>query len=209
MAREHDLIVFADEIYDKILYDGAVHHPIATLSDDVFTISFNGLSKAYRLAGFRSGWMYLSGPKFRARDYIQGLDILASMRLCANVPAMFGIQTALGGYQSINDLVAPGGRLYEQRKLAVQMLNDIPGVSCQEPQGALYCFPRIDPKKLEIPDDEQMALELLRRQKVLIAHGATFNHFDTQHFRVVFLPGQVELRKALQKIHDFFLSYEP
>ncbi|MEL6535034.1 MAG: pyridoxal phosphate-dependent aminotransferase [Bacteroidota bacterium] len=209
IAREHDLIVFSDEIYDKILYDDAVHIPLATLSEDVLTLTFNGLSKAYRLAGFRSGWMYLSGPKHRATDYIKGLDILASMRLCANVPAMYGVQTALGGYQSIQDLVAPGGRLRQQRDLTVKMINDIPGLSCQTPKGALYCFVRIDPEKFKIQNDEQMALDLLTRKKILIAHGGTFNHTDTQHFRVVFLPSVVELRRAFSEIGDFFADYEP
>lgn len=165
IAREHDLIIFADEIYDKILYEDAVHTPMATLATDVLCVTFNGLSKTYRLAGFRSGWMIISGNKDIARDYIQGLDMLASMRLCANVPAQFAIQTALGGYQSINEYIQPGGRLREQRDIAWKMLNEIPGVSCVKPMGALYMFPRLDPAIHPIRNDEQLALDFLRQKK--------------------------------------------
>ena len=208
LAREHQLVLFSDEIYDKILYDDAVHVPMATLSDDVLTITFNGLSKAYRAAGLRSGWMYLSGPKYHAKDYIKGLDTLASMRLCANVPAMYGVQTALGGYQSISDLVLPTGRLGKQRDLATKMLNDIPGVSCVVPKGALYCFPKLDPERFKLQCDEQMALDLLVRKKILIVHGSSFNYPDQNHFRLVFLPHVDELVKAITAIGDFLAHYE-
>ena len=171
LAREHHLIIFADEIYDKILYDGAEHTSLASLADDVLCLTFNGLSKAYRAAGFRSGWVIVSGPKHLARDYIEGLDMLANMRLCANVPAQHAIQTALGGYQSINELIVPGGRLHDQRTLAWEMLNAIPGVSCVKPRGAMYIFPRLDPARYPIQNDEKFALDLLIQQKVLIVQG--------------------------------------
>ncbi len=188
LARRHNLIVFSDEIYDKIVYDDAVHVPMATLADDVLILSFSGLSKAYRVAGFRCGWMVLSGARHRARDYIEGLDILSSMRLCANVPAQHAVQTALGGYQSINDLVAPGGRLRRQRDLAHEMLEAIPGVSCVRPQGAMYLFPRLDPKMYPIQDDRQFILELLEQERVLVVQGTGFNWPYTDHLRVVVLP---------------------
>ena len=207
LAREKDLIVFADEIYDKILYDEAKHVSIASLANDVMCITFNGLSKTYRAAGFRSGWMIVSGPKHRARDYIEGLDILANMRLCANVPAQHAIQTSLGGYQSINEYTCPGGRLYEQRTMAWKMLNDIPGISCTKPKGALYLFPKIDPNVIPIENDERMALDLLQQEKVLVVQGSGFNLPDTQHFRIVFLPREDDLKDAIERIGRFFSSY--
>ncbi|MFW1677202.1 pyridoxal phosphate-dependent aminotransferase [Pontibacter sp. JAM-7] len=208
VAREHKLIVFADEIYDKILYDEAQHTSLASLGDDVLCITFNGLSKTYRAAGYRSGWMIVSGPKHKARDYIEGLDMLSSMRLCSNVPTQHAIQTALGGYQSINEYITPGGRLYEQRNLAWEMLNDIPGVSCTKPDGAMYLFPKLDPEVYPIKNDEKLALDLLQQQKVLIVQGSGFNLPDTQHFRLVFLPREDELREAIERIGQFLKSYE-
>ncbi len=207
IAREHDLIIFADEIYDKILYEDAVHTPMATLATDVLCVTFNGLSKTYRLAGFRSGWMIISGNKDIARDYIQGLDMLASMRLCANVPAQFAIQTALGGYQSINEYIQPGGRLREQRDIAWKMLNEIPGVSCVKPMGALYMFPRLDPAIHPIRNDEQLALDFLRQKKILIVQGSGFNWVDQQHFRIVILPRVDELKYAIEQFADFIGKY--
>ncbi|WP_067866937.1 pyridoxal phosphate-dependent aminotransferase [Neptuniibacter marinus] len=208
LAREHNLIVFADEIYDKILYDEVEHTSLASLAEDVLFISFNGLSKSYRAAGFRSGWMIVSGPKYHARDYIDGLDMLSSMRLCSNVPTQHAIQTALGGYQSINELITPGGRLYEQRNLAWEMLNDIPGVSCEKPEGALYLFPKLDPEVHPIKNDEKMALDLLLQQKVLIVQGSGFNVPDTQHFRLVFLPREDVLEDAIERIGVFLKTYK-
>ena len=207
LAREHNLIVFADEIYDKILYDEAEHVSLASLAEDVLFISFNGLSKSYRAAGFRSGWMIVSGPKYHARDYIDGLDMLSSMRLCSNVPTQHAIQTALGGYQSINELITPGGRLFEQRNLAWDMLNDIQGVSCTKPEGALYLFPKLDPEIHPIQNDEKMALDLLLQQKVLIVQGSGFNVPDTQHFRLVFLPREDVLEDAIERIGVFLKTY--
>ncbi len=207
LAREHQLMIFADEIYDKILYDDAQHIPMASLSDDVLIMSFNGLSKTYRSAGFRSGWMVLSGPKHRARDYIEGLDMLSNMRLCANVPAQNAIQTALGGYQSINELIVPGGRLYDQRELAFNKLNAIPGVSCVKPQGALYLFPKLDPTIYPVENDEKFALDLLTQQKILIVQGSGFNLTDTQHFRIVFLPREDELEEAIDRLAKFLKEY--
>ena len=209
LAREKNLIIFADEIYDKILYDETQHVSVASLTDDdVLCLTFNGLSKTYRAAGFRSGWMIVSGPKHLARDYIEGLDMLASMRLCSNVPTQHAIQTSLGGYQSINELTCPGGRLYEQRNLAWEMLNDIPGVSCTKPAGALYLFPKLDAKKYNIKNDEKMALDLLQQQKVLIVQGSGFNMPDTQHFRLVFLPREDDLADAVDRIGAFLRNYE-
>ncbi len=175
IARQHNLIIYADEIYDKILYDGAVHHSIAALAPDLLTITFNGLSKTYRVAGFRQGWMVLNGPKKHAKGYIEGLEMLASMRLCANVPMQHAIQTALGGYQSISEFIQPGGRLYEQRERAWELINQIPGVSCVKPQGALYMFPKIDIKRFNIHDDQKMILDLLLQEKVLLVQGTAFN----------------------------------
>ena len=208
LARQHELIIFSDEIYDKILYDGAKHTPMALIAPDVLCLTFNGLSKAYRLAGFRSGWMFISGPKQNAKGYIQGLDILASMRLCANVPAQHAIQTALGGYQSINDYIVPGGRLYEQRKVAWELLNAIPGVSCTKPMGAIYMFPRLDPKIYPIKNDEQLVLDFLVQKKILLVQGSGFNYPDKQHLRVVFLPRVDELEFAIKSFGDFLSTYK-
>ncbi|KZY96959.1 hypothetical protein A3746_22065, partial [Oleibacter sp. HI0075] len=207
IARENNLIVFSDEIYDKILFDGVTHTSTASLADDLLIITFNGLSKNYRLAGFRSGWMIISGAKHKARDYIQGLEMLATMRLCANVPSMHAIQTALGGYQSIFDLVNGDGRIVQQRDIAYEMLNDIPGVSCVKPKGALYCFPKVDTKKFNIRNDERMVLDLLEQQKILLVHGTAFNWPAPDHFRVVFLPRPEDLTAAMQRMKQFFESY--
>ncbi|MFN4148202.1 MAG: pyridoxal phosphate-dependent aminotransferase [Rhodocyclaceae bacterium] len=207
IARQHELIVFADEIYDKVLYDGRKHTSIASLADDVLFITFNGLSKNYRACGFRAGWMIVSGEKRHAQDYIEGLNILASMRLCSNVPGQHAIQTALGGYQSIEDLVAPHGRLCKQRDLAWEMLSAIPGVSCVKPQAALYCFPRLDPKMYPIDNDQQFILELLEDEKVLLVQGSGFNWPNPDHFRVVFLPNVDDLAEAIGRIARFLESY--
>ncbi|GHV82415.1 aminotransferase AlaT [Spirochaetia bacterium] len=207
IAREHELIVYADEIYDRITYDGAKHTPMASIDQDILTISFNGLSKAYRAAGFRAGWMALSGNKKIAASYKDGLEMLSNMRLCANVPAQFGIQTALGGYQSINDLVLPGGRLKEQRDTAVNMVNAIPGLSVVMPQGALYCFPKIDTKRFNITNDEQFVMDLLREQHLLLVHGTGFNWDAPDHFRIVFLPDQETLADAVHRLGDFLEHY--
>lgn len=208
IAREHDLVLFADEIYDKILYDDAVHVPLAALSDDLLTLTFGGLSKNYRAAGFRTGWMIVSGARLRARDFLEGLEILASMRLCANVPTQYAVQTALGGYQSIKDLVCPGGRLHEQRDLAWSMLNQIPGVSCVKPRGALYLFPRLDPKVYPIRDDEQFVLDLLLQEKILMVQGTGFNWPEHDHFRMVFLPRPEDIRQAVTRLGNFLEHYE-
>jgi len=207
IARQHDLIIFADEIYDKVLYDGATHTSLASLADDVLFITFNGLSKNYRAAGFRAGWLIVSGEKSHAKDYIEGLGILASMRLCANVPSQYGIQTALGGYQSIEDLVLPTGRLARQRDLAWQLLTAIPGVTCVKPQAAMYLFPRLDPKMYPIADDQQFILELLREEKVLLVQGSGFNWPQTDHVRVVFLPNSDDLQEAIGRIARFLEHY--
>jgi len=207
IARQHQLIVYADEIYDKVLYDGAGHTSIASLADDVLFVTLNGLSKNYRAAGFRSGWAVVSGTKQYARDYIAGLTMLASMRLCANVPSQFGIQTALGGYQSINDLVLPTGRLMRQRDLAWKLLTDIPGITCVKPKAAMYLFPRLDPKMYPIEDDEQFALDLLLEEKVLVVQGSGFNWPYTDHFRVVFLPNSDDLTEALGRVANFLGRY--
>lgn len=207
IAEQHGLIVLADEIYDKILYDDAVHHPLSTLVHDTLCLTFNGLSKAYRLAGFRSGWLLLSGAKHRAKNYIEGLEILASMRLCANVPAQHAIQTCLGGYQSIQDLVLPGGRLLEQRDLAYEMLNAIPGVSCTKPKGAIYMFPKLDPKKYPVKDDEKLVLDFLTQEKILLVQGTAFNWPQTDHLRVVFLPRKEDLEHAIGRFGEFLSRY--
>lgn len=207
LAREFNLCLFADEIYDKILYDQVQHTPLASLCDDVLCLSFNGLSKAYRVAGFRSGWLIISGPKELARDFIEGLDMLSNMRLCANVPSQHAIQTALGGYQSINDYTAPGGRLYQQRETAFQMLTAIPGVSCHKAEGALYLFPKLDPAIYPIANDEKFALDLLIEQHVLIVQGSGFNLNDTQHFRIVILPREDDLIEAITRIGNFLAEY--
>jgi len=209
LARRHNLIVFSDEIYDKIVYDDAVHVPMATLADDVLILSFSGLSKAYRVAGFRCGWMVLSGARHRARDYIEGLDILSSMRLCANVPAQHAVQTALGGYQSINELIQPGGRLYEQRNLAWKMLNEIPGVSCVKPEGALYLFPRLDPEVYPVTSDRQFVLDLLQQKHLLLVEGTAFNWPYPDHLRVVFLPHVDVLEDAISRLRSFLAGYQP
>lgn len=207
LARQHNLIVLADEIYDKILYDDAKHCCIASLANDILFLTFNGLSKSYRVAGFRSGWLVVSGAKHRAKGYIEGLDILANMRLCSNVPAQHAIQTALGGYQSINDLVLPNGRLLEQRNRAWELLNDIPGVSCVKPMGALYAFPKIDPKVCPIHNDEKFVLDLLLQEKLLIVQGTAFNWPWPDHFRVVTLPRVDELELAIGRIGNFLKTY--
>lgn len=208
LAAERDLIVFADEIYDRIVYDGAVHTPMATIDPGLLTITFNGLSKAYRAAGFRSGWMVLSGNKASATGYREGLEMLSNMRLCANVPAQFAIQTALGGYQSINDLVLPGGRLKEQRDLCLELVNAIPGLSCVRPKGALYCFPRIDTKRFAIKDDQRFVMDLLLSKRMLLVQGTGFNWPDPDHFRIVFLPDKETLSDAMHRLRDFLTNYQ-
>ena len=207
LARQHQLIVFADEIYDKTLYDGHTHTSIASLADDVLFVTFNGLSKNYRSCGYRAGWMIVSGDKRHARDYIEGLNMLASMRLCANTPGQLAIQTALGGYQSIKDLVAPGGRLCRQRDLAYELLSQIPGVSVVKPKAALYMFPKLDPKMYPIVDDQQFAYELLAEEKVLIVQGTGFNWPTPDHFRLVFLPNSDDLHDAIGRIARFLGHY--
>jgi alanine-synthesizing transaminase len=207
IARQHQLIIYSDEIYDKVLYDGATHTSIASLADDVLFITFNGLSKNYRACGYRAGWMIISGEKRHARDYIEGLTILASMRLCANVPAQNGIQTALGGYQSINDLVGPNGRLKRQRDLAHELITQIPGVTCHKPQAALYLFPRLDPKFYPISDDQEFVLEMLQLEKVLVVQGTGFNWPHPDHFRMVFLPHEDDLTEAVGHIARFLEAY--
>ncbi|UAL41630.1 pyridoxal phosphate-dependent aminotransferase [Shewanella inventionis] len=207
LCRQHDLILFADEIYDKILYDEAKHIPAARLSDDILTITFNGLSKAYRAAGFRVGWMMLSGNLKAAKSYIEGLEMLASMRLCANVPNQHAIQTALGGYQSINELILPNGRLTVQRDAVYELLNQIPGVSCKKPKGALYAFPKLDMKKFNLRDDERLVLDLLKTKKILLVQGTAFNWPEPDHLRVVFLPHKEDLAKALHEFGDFLEDY--
>ena len=207
LARQHQLVVFADEIYDKTLYDGNTHTSMASLADDVLFVTFNGLSKNYRSCGYRAGWMVVSGEKRHARDYIEGLNMLASLRLCANTPGQLAIQTALGGYQSIKDLVAPSGRLCRQRDLAYDMLTQIPGVSVVKPKAALYMFPRLDPKMYPIADDQQFAYELLADEKVLIVQGTGFNWIAHDHFRVVFLPNSDDLSEAIGRIDRFLSNY--
>jgi alanine-synthesizing transaminase len=208
VARQHELIVFSDEIYDKIIYDDAVHYSTASLADDVLCITYNGLSKSYRVAGFRAGWMVISGDKAHATDYIEGIELLASMRLCSNVPGQHAIQTALGGYQSINELVAPEGRLYKQRDVAYNMLTAIPGISCVKPRGAMYIFAKMDQGRFNIQDDEKMVLDLLKQQKILIVHGSAFNWPDPDHFRIVFLPHVDELTMAMKALGKFFSNYK-
>jgi len=207
LARQHQLVIFADEIYDKTLYDGNKHTSIASLADDVLFITYNGLSKNYRSCGYRAGWLVVSGEKRHARDYIEGLNMLASLRLCANTPGQLAIQTALGGYQSIDDLVAPTGRLCRQRDLAYKLLSDIPGVSVVKPKAALYMFPKLDPKVYPIADDQQFAYELLAEQKVLIVQGTGFNWATPDHFRIVFLPNSDDLTEAITRIAKFLEHY--
>jgi alanine-synthesizing transaminase len=207
LARKHGLIIFADEVYDKVLYDGVKHTPIASLSADVLTLTFNSLSKSYRSCGYRAGWMVVSGDKKPAADYIEGLNMLSNMRLCANVPGQWAIQTALGGYQSINDLVGEGGRLRKQRDLAYELISQIPGVSCVKPHAALYMFPCLDPKVYPIKDDQQFFLELLQETKVMLVQGTGFNWPSTDHFRIVFLPHEDDLREAISRIAKFLENY--
>jgi alanine-synthesizing transaminase len=207
LARKHGLIIFADEVYDKVLYDGVKHTPIASLSEDVLTLTFNSLSKSYRSCGYRAGWMVVSGDKKPAADYIEGLNMLSNMRLCANVPGQWAIQTALGGYQSINDLVGEGGRLRKQRDLAYELISQIPGVSCVKPHAALYMFPRLDPKVYPIKDDQQFFLELLQETKVMLVQGTGFNWPSADHFRIVFLPHEDDLREAISRIAKFLENY--
>ncbi len=204
IARRHDLVVMADEIYEKIIFDDAVHHHAATFADDdVLCLTFSGLSKAYRVCGYRAGWVMISGPRHLATDFLEGLTLLANMRMCANVPAQHAIQTALGGYQSVKELTVPGGRFYEQSKLAARLLNDIPGVSCVEPTGALYCFPRLDPEVYPIADDEAFVIDLLRTKRLLVTHGTGFNWPEPDHFRLVTLPNVEVLTEAIGRIADY------
>ena len=205
LAKEHGLILLADEIYDKVLYDGVMHHPLASFAPDQLCLTYNGLSKNYRCAGFRSAWLVVSGPKSHARDYLDGIAMLANMRLCANHPAQHVIATALGGHQSIDDLVMPGGRLFAQRDLAVKLLNDIPGVSTTTPKGAFYSFARLDPEVYRIEDDEQFVLDLLREEKLLVVQGTGLNWPTPDHFRVVTLPHVDVLEEAMVRL-DRFLS---
>lgn len=207
LAREFGFAIFSDEIYDKILYDNAKHHCIASLANDVFFITLSGLSKNYRVAGFRAGWLLVSGNKHPAQNYIEGLNILASMRMCANVPSQHAIQTALGGYQSINELIMEGGRLKVQRDLTCQLVNEIDGLECVVPEGALYCFVKVDAEKFNITNDELMVLDLLRQEKVLVVHGSGFNKRDGCYFRLVFLPHVDVLRPAIERIANFFKHY--
>jgi alanine-synthesizing transaminase len=207
LARQHQLIIFSDEIYDKTLYDGHVHTSIASLADDVMFVTFGGLSKNYRACGYRAGWMMISGEKRHAKDYIDGLNILASMRLCANAPGQYAIQTALGGYQSINDLVAPGGRLRKQRDLAHDLITSIPGVTCVKPKGALYIFPKLDAKMYPIENDQDFILDLLREQHVLVVQGSGFNWPRPDHLRIVFLPNADDLTDAIGRIAQFLDGY--
>jgi len=206
IAREHGLVILADEVYDKVLYEGVKHTAIASLSEDVLTLTFNSLSKSYRSCGYRAGWMVVSGDKRPAADYIEGLNMLTNMRLCANVPGQWAIQTALGGYQSINELIAPGGRLRRQRDLAYELITAIPGVSCVKPDAALYMFAKLDPAVYPIADDRQFFLELLQETKVMLVQGSGFNYPDNQHFRIVFLPHEDDLREAIGRIAKFLES---
>ena len=203
IARQHQLIVYADEIYDKVLFDGVVHTSIASLAEDVLVVTLNGLSKNYRACGYRSGWLIVSGDKRHAKDYLEGLNMLASMRLCSNVPGQYAIQTALGGYQSINDLVAPSGRLTRQRDLAHELLTLIPGVTCVKPKAAMYLFPKLDPKLYHIHDDQKFILNLLEEERVLVVQGSGFNWPHPDHIRVVFLPHEEDLTEAISRMSRF------
>nr|WP_326531646.1 pyridoxal phosphate-dependent aminotransferase [Rhodoferax sp.] len=207
IAREHGLVILADEVYDKVLYDGVKHTALASLSTDVLTLTFNSLSKSYRSCGYRAGWMVVSGNKKNATDYIEGLNMLSNMKLCSNVPGQWAIQTALGGYQSINDLVCEGGRLRRQRDLAYELITAIPGVSCVKPQAALYMFPKLDPKVYPIADDRQFFLELLKATRVMLVQGTGFNWKQPDHFRIVFLPHEDDLREAINRIAKFLEAY--
>ena len=206
IAREHGLVIFADEVYDKVLYEDVHHTPIASLSEDVLTLTFNSLSKSYRSCGYRAGWMVVSGDKKPAQDYIEGLNMLSNMRLCANVPGQWAVQTALGGYQSINELVGEGGRLRRQRDLAYELITAIPGVSCVKPQAALYMFPRLDPKIYPIQDDQKFFLDLLEETRVMLVQGTGFNWPEPDHFRIVFLPHEDDLREAIGRVAKFLES---
>ncbi len=207
IAREHGLVLLVDEVYDKVLYDDARHTAMASLSTDVLTITFNSLSKAYRSCGYRAGWMIVSGPKGDAADYIEGLNMLANLKLGSNVPGQWAIQTALGGYQSINDLVKPGGRLRRQRDLAYDLITAIPGVTCVKPQAALYIFPKLDPVMYPIADDREFFMQVLRETRVMLVQGSGFNYPDNQHFRIVFLPHEDDLREAIGRIAKFLERY--
>jgi alanine-synthesizing transaminase len=207
LARKHQLLLLADEIYDKILYDDAEHVSLATLAPDLLTLTYNGLSKAYRVAGYRAGWLVITGPKEHAGSFLEGISLLANMRLCPNVPAQYAIQVALGGHQSIEDLVLPGGRLLEQRDVAWTKLNEIPGVSCVKPQGALYAFPRLDPEVYDIVDDEQLVLDLLLQEKILVTQGTGFNWPTPDHLRIVTLPWARDLANAIERLGNFLVSY--
>ena len=207
LAREHDLVLLVDEVYDKVLYEGVRHTAMASLSTDVLTLTFNSLSKAYRSCGFRAGWMVVSGDKRAARDYIEGLNMLANLKLGSNVPGQWAIQTALGGYQSINDLIKEGGRLRRQRDLAYELITKIPGVTCVKPQAALYMFPRLDPEMYPIEDDRQFFMEVLRATRVMLVQGSGFNFPDNQHFRIVFLPHEDDLREAIGRLATFLAQY--
>ena len=207
IAREHNLVLLVDEVYDKVLYDDVKHTAMASLSNDVLTLTFNSLSKAYRSCGYRAGWMVISGPKEIAKDFIEGLNMLANLKLGSNVPGQWAIQTALGGYQSIHDLVKPGGRLRRQRDLAYELITAIPGVTCVKPQAALYMFPRLDPALYPIDDDRQFFMEVLRATRVMLVQGSGFNYPDNQHFRIVFLPHEDDLRVAIGRLADFLAKY--
>jgi len=207
LAREHGLVVFADEVYDKVLYDDVKHTPLGSLSTDVLTITFNSLSKAYRSCGYRAGWMVISGDKKPAKDYIEGLNMLSNMRLCANVPGQWAVQTALGGHQSIDELVKEGGRLRVQRDVAWELINAIPGVSCVKPKAALYMFPRLDPEIYPIQDDQEFFLEVLQETKVMLVQGTGFNWPNPDHFRIVFLPHEPDLREAINRLATFLAKY--
>lgn len=208
VAREHQIIIFSDEIYDRLVMDGEKHIPIASLAPDLFCVTFSGLSKSHMIAGYRIGWMILSGNKNMARDYMEGINMLSNMRLCSNVPAQSVVQTSLGGYQSVDEYLVPGGRIYEQREYIYNALNDIPGISAVKPKAAFYMFPKIDTKKFNIVDDEKFALDLLRDKKILIVHGGGFNWKDPDHFRVVYLPRIGVLEDAVEKIGDFLSYYK-
>jgi alanine-synthesizing transaminase len=207
IAREHDLVLLADEVYDKVLYEGVTHTALASLSTDVLTLTFNSLSKSYRACGYRAGWMVISGDKSVARDYIEGVNMLANMKLGSNVPGQYAIQTALGGYQSINDLVKEGGRLRRQRDLAYELITAIPGVTCNKPQAALYMFPRLDPVMYPIADDRQFFMEVLKATRVMLVQGSGFNYPDHQHFRIVFLPHEDDLREAIERLAKFLAQW--
>jgi alanine-synthesizing transaminase len=207
IAREHHLVLLADEVYDKVLYEGVTHTALASLSTDVLTITFNSLSKSYRACGYRAGWMVISGDKSVARDYIEGVNMLANMKLGSNVPGQYAIQTALGGYQSINDLVKEGGRLRRQRDLAYELITAIPGVTCVKPQAALYMFPRLDPAMYPIADDRQFFMEVLKATRVMLVQGSGFNYPDQQHFRIVFLPHEDDLREAIERLAKFLAQW--